>query len=130
MVGWLGQFITFIQHIISQGNAETLTAVFLVAMLTEFCIPFPMVLDTFLFMLGFQITSLWPMAIVVVLVAMVGRLIGASGVFWLSRSLGRAFINWIWRFTAVDFCTDFLIIKVSDLNRKGGISRSTRIKIG
>ncbi len=95
MVGWLLQFSNHALHIMGFGNPQDLVGVFLVASLGEFGIPFPLVLDSILFYLGFHLGGLWLTAIIVILVLLLGRVLGATGVYWISRSLGHSIIKWL-----------------------------------
>ncbi len=97
MLEWFTQFTPNILHVVGALNVQDLGAIFAVAMLTEFGVPFPLVLDSLLVLLGYQITSSWFTAIIVVGVLMAGREAGSTGVFWLSRSIGKPLLAWIGR---------------------------------
>jgi membrane protein DedA with SNARE-associated domain len=94
---WLAQFTAHAVHIVSVGDAVDLSAGFAVAFLTELGIPFPLVLDTILFLLGYQIQEVWVRAIAVVLGLLLAREAGAAVLFWLAHSLGHPLLEWVGR---------------------------------
>ena len=89
MIEWITAFTAHAMHIVAEGDAQDLAALFLVAALTECDIPFPLVQDSILFMLGYQITDLWLKTITVMLVLLVARETGAGIVYWLSHFIGN-----------------------------------------
>jgi membrane protein DedA with SNARE-associated domain len=95
MIEWLEDFTSHALHIISEGDAQDMAAVFLIASLGEMGVPFPMVLDTLLLLLGYQITSLWLKIIITMLLLIFARETGAALVYWFSHKLGNPFIRWL-----------------------------------
>jgi membrane protein DedA with SNARE-associated domain len=97
MVDWIAQITIHALHVVSAGDIQDLSAVFSIAFLTEFGIPFPFMLDTVLFLLGYQIESAWLKTALVILILMVARQAGSSIVYWLFRSLGSPLLYWLTR---------------------------------
>jgi membrane protein DedA with SNARE-associated domain len=97
MVEWVSQFTAHAQHIISAGNLQDLTAIFLIAYLTEFGIPFPLMVDSVLFLLGYQIELVWLKAIIVILILLVAREAGAAVVYWFFHFVGNPVVKWLKR---------------------------------
>jgi membrane protein DedA with SNARE-associated domain len=95
MAEFLSQFTAHAFHIISAGDVQDLSAVFLVACLTEFGIPFPFMIDTVLFLLGYQISAVWLKAMIVIFILFIAREAGANIVYWIFRSLGHPVIKWL-----------------------------------
>ena len=80
---------------VGQGDIASLGALFLIVSLTEIGVPFPLVLDTILFLLGFQL-SLWLWrALLVILVLLLARELGSTTVYWLSHYAGNPFASWL-----------------------------------
>lgn len=94
MTGWFSELTARAMEVASQGNIGALAALFLMVSLTEVGVPFPLVLDTTLFLLGYQLGQLWWQAIAAVLVLLLGRESGSTIVYWLSHALGNPVINW------------------------------------
>ncbi len=91
----LSAFASSVSNIVNAGDAQAFVALFLVAALTEFGIPFPLVLDSLLFILGYQILDSVPKAALVMAVLLLGRVAGSSGVYWLAYLLGGTIIKWL-----------------------------------
>jgi len=99
---------------IIQGNPVALLTLFFISALTEVGIPFPFILDTVLIFVGYQ-TGLMSAEIgLIMLSLMIGRIVGASVIYWLTRWIGRAFIKWISkRFPFLQKRMDWLTAKLS-----------------
>lgn len=94
---WLSELPSLAMEAINQVNIGTLSALFSIASLMEVGVPFPFALDSVLFYLGYQISTLWGQAALIVFVLLLGRVVGSSVVYWLSRAIGRPPINWLRR---------------------------------
>lgn len=92
---FLSAFAAAVSNIVYAVDLQAFVALFLVAALTEFGVPFPLVLDSLLFLLGYQILDSAPKAVLVMAVLMLGRLAGSSGVYWLAHLLGSPLISWL-----------------------------------
>src|SRR5271157_650927 len=79
----------------SQISPQVLVALFGIAFLTEIGIPFPLILDTTLFLIGYQMTHLGLNPAVVVLVLLLGRECGSGALYWLSHAVGERFFGWL-----------------------------------
>jgi membrane protein DedA with SNARE-associated domain len=97
MFEWIAQFTAHALHIVTVGDLQDLAAIFLVASLTEFGVPFPLVMDTVLFLIGYQIEETWLKAIIVIFVLMIAREAGSTIVYWLFHSLGNPLVKWLAR---------------------------------
>jgi membrane protein DedA with SNARE-associated domain len=95
MFEWLAEFTSHAMHMISHGDTQDLAGLFLVGSFTELGIPFPMMLDTVLFLLGYRITALWIKVIIVMLVLLVARETGSAIVYWLFHTLGSPLFGWL-----------------------------------
>ena len=71
-----------------QSTPQALAALFSIAFLTEFGIPFPLVLDTVLFLVGFQAANLGFQPAAIVLVLLLGRVSGSALLYWVSHAAG------------------------------------------
>ncbi len=97
MIEWLTHVYSFIIQTISVGGPHNLIAILGVAGFSEFGVPFPLVVDTLLFVLGYRIANLWLETILVVLVLMAGRVIGSSLVYLLAHTVGSPILHWLGR---------------------------------
>jgi membrane protein DedA with SNARE-associated domain len=99
---------------ISQGNPAALSALFIISALTEIGIPFPFILDTILIFTGYQTGLISVEVGLIMLSLLAGRLFGASIIYWLTRVVGKVFINWIGkRYTFFQKRMDWLTNKLS-----------------
>ncbi len=98
---------------ISQGNLAALSAVFLMAALTEVGIPFPFVIDGILFFTGYRIGLFSVSLLLVVTTLFLGRLFGSSIIYWVFRFVDRPFSRWLRsRFPSVQERMDTLRYKL------------------
>jgi len=95
MIEWVTHLYSFVMQVVSVQGPHDLVPILSVATLSEFGVPFPLVVDTLLFLLGYQISHLWLETILVVLALMAGRIIGSSLVYLLARSLGSPLVRWL-----------------------------------
>lgn len=79
---------------VGQGSGEALAALFLVTLLTEVGVPFPLLVDTVLFLVGYHLGQLWIQALATVLALFLGRQSGSALVYWSSHLLGRPVVGW------------------------------------
>ncbi len=99
---------------INQGSWGALLGLFLVSGLTEVGIPFPFILDTILIVIGVQGQALPLRVFLIMLALLAGRIVGASVIYWLTRFIGRVFINWVGRrFPALQKRMAWLTAKLS-----------------
>jgi membrane protein DedA with SNARE-associated domain len=95
MISWFNDLLAALLVIVSQGDMRALVVLLLMSALTEMGIPFPFVVDSVLVVAGYQ-NGLWSLPVgKIVLFLILGRLIGAAVIYWLSRYLGVRFINWV-----------------------------------
>jgi membrane protein DedA with SNARE-associated domain len=78
---------------INEGNWQALLGLFLVTGLTEIGIPFPFIVDTILIVTGIHRGILSANVGMIMLSLLVGRLVGASLIYWLTRIIGKIFID-------------------------------------
>lgn len=81
MISWLSGLGARVMDSTTYDNPGVLAALFFVALLTEIGVPFPLVIDTVLFALGYQFAQLWFYVIVVVFLLCLGRECGATAVY-------------------------------------------------
>jgi membrane protein DedA with SNARE-associated domain len=89
------ELLTTAMNSIAEGHLVALAILLLVTALMEVGVPFPFVLDTALLFVGFQTGLLSFQVLLLIITLFLGRLIGSSAIFWLSRLLGGVFINWL-----------------------------------
>ena len=95
MISWFNDLLAALLVIVSQGDMRALLILLLVSALTEMGMPFPFVVDSVLVVAGYQ-DGLWSLPVgKIVLFLILGRLLGAAAIYWLSRFLGVRFINWV-----------------------------------
>ncbi len=83
----------------SQGDTWSLVVLFLVLILGEFGVPFPLLIEIFLFFVGYQMSNGQPVNLIPLLIVLyLGRIVGASLVYWLAYSLGAPFANWVGKY--------------------------------
>ena len=90
MMIWLNELISGAFDALGQGNPLSLLSLFLITILTEAGVPFPFVMDSALFVSGFQTGTLTIQLALTILVVFAGRQIGASIIYWLFRFPGTA----------------------------------------
>jgi membrane protein DedA with SNARE-associated domain len=120
MLDLLNELAQNAMNAITQGNPTALLSLFIISALTEVGIPFPFIVDTILIVTGLQTGIIAVKVGLIMLSLMFGRLIGASVIYWLTRGVGRAFVNWISkRFPFIQRRMDWLTTK---LNRQAPIA--------
>ncbi len=95
MGAWLSGLARIALQAAGHGDPDALIALFAIASLTEAGIPSPLVLDTVLFYLGYEITGDWVAAITVVLVLLLAREVGSAAVYWVFRLAGSRIRGWL-----------------------------------
>ncbi len=94
---WLNELVARAMEAVTEGSPAVMVALFLVAALTEVGVPFPFVLDSVLFFIGYQ-TGKVPAHVLLVLVALfLGRVLGSAVIYWPARFFGGPFLNWCGR---------------------------------
>ncbi len=94
MSAWLSSLAVSAMGAVGHTSGEALAALFLVTLLTEAGIPFPLLVDTVLFLLGYQLGQFWIQALSTVLALFLGRQSGSALVYWSSHLLGRPVVVW------------------------------------
>lgn len=97
MLGFFNDLARNTLNAINEGTWGALLGLFLVSGLTEIGIPFPFILDTILIITGIQKGILSVKVGLIMLSLLGGRVAGASIIYWLTRLIGKVFINWIGR---------------------------------
>jgi membrane protein DedA with SNARE-associated domain len=99
---------------LSEGTWGALLGLFFVSGLTEVGIPFPFIVDSILIITGIQKDILSMKVGMIMLSLLAGRLVGASIIYWLTRLVGKVFINWVGRrFPFLQRRLDWLTAKLS-----------------
>jgi len=105
MLAPLSNLISEALSAVDSGSQAAIVALYVIAALEEIGVPFPFVMDTVLYYHGFSIGSLWKQVIALIFALLLGRLLGASVVYWVSRiGLGKLFrwlaqrhqLTWAW----------------------------------
>ena len=95
MIELLNHLATQALESINRGDLSALSALFFVSALTEVGIPFPFLLDTILIITGYR-TGLVSIEVGLIMVSLLaGRVFGAAVIYWLTRSVGMAFVGWL-----------------------------------
>jgi membrane protein DedA with SNARE-associated domain len=97
MNSWLDELISGALGALDQGNPVALLSLLCVTILTESGVPFPYIIDSVLFISGFHSGKITLQLGINVLVIFVGRQIGATIIYWLTRLLGITLTTWIER---------------------------------
>jgi membrane protein DedA with SNARE-associated domain len=95
MIEWLNELISGAFGALGQGNPLSLLILLLVTVLTEAGVPFPFVMDSALFVSGFETGTLTLQLALTMLAVFTGRQVGASIIYWLFRLPGTAITTWI-----------------------------------
>jgi membrane protein DedA with SNARE-associated domain len=97
MIDWINAALATLAASISVDNPAGLAAIFFIAASCDIGIPFPFVLDTIVFFTVYKLGALsWPVLLVLVML-LGGSMLGTSIVYWVSRLLGRRFVDWVGR---------------------------------
>ncbi len=112
MLEFFNELTKYALEAFNQGNPIALLSLFFISALTEIGVPFPFILDTVLVFAGFQTG---PAQIgLIMLSLLLGRVIGASLIYWLTRIVGRVFVSWVSkRFPFLQRRMDWLTAKLS-----------------
>ncbi len=96
MFAWTEQLASLATQWLEQGNPLVFGALFLIAMVIELGVPVPFVQDTVLLFVGFNpdINRLLVVPSVMVTL-MLGRISGASIVYWVIFWLNVRFVHWL-----------------------------------
>lgn len=114
MFGFLAELVKNATEAITQGNPAALLALFFISALTEIGIPFPFILDGVLIFTGYRNGLLSSEVGLIMLSLLAGREVGASVIYWLTRTIGKVFIKWIsQRYPFLQKRMDWLTAKLS-----------------
>jgi membrane protein DedA with SNARE-associated domain len=95
MMEWFNSLLAFATSAVAQNSFAALMALFLISMLMEVGMPFPFIVDGALLVSSYE-TGLFSFHVLFIILALtLGRLVGASVIFWLSRLAGDRFIPWM-----------------------------------
>jgi membrane protein DedA with SNARE-associated domain len=94
---WISEILSQAMNAISQGNITALVTLFFIVALTEMGVPFPFVLDAALFYTSYQNGIISEQVGLVFLVVFLGRQLGSSALYWLTRLPGNAVLKWLGR---------------------------------
>ncbi len=97
MIGWLNDALAAIVTAISVENPMGLLSICLLAISADVGIPFPFALDAILFYTVYKMGPFSIPVLLVILMLLLGRFIGTSLLYVLSRVLGAKFVNWLCR---------------------------------
>jgi membrane protein DedA with SNARE-associated domain len=83
----------------SVDNPSGLLILFFLAVVTDIGLPVPFVLDSILMLTAYNVLTTheqtWTTVVLIVIMLFVGRQVGSSILYLLSRVLGKVFINWL-----------------------------------
>ncbi|MBN1644257.1 MAG: VTT domain-containing protein [Dehalococcoidales bacterium] len=95
MIEWLGHALELLVATINIENPLGLGAIVLLTIMADIGIPIPFALDTILFVTVAK-TGLFSLPVLLIIsMLMVGRFIGGSGIYLLSRILGVKITSWM-----------------------------------
>jgi membrane protein DedA with SNARE-associated domain len=94
---WFNSLLTTVTTAVAQNSFGALAALFLVAMLTEVGMPFPFVIDGALLVASYENGLISFHVLFVIAALTLGRIVGATAIYWLSRYAGEKFIGWMAR---------------------------------
>ena len=95
MFDWLDQLFAVAMDAVNQGNTVAMITLFFIVTLTEIGIPFPFILDSILFFTSYSAGPISFSEMIVFSMVFLGRQFGSTVLYWLTRFLGNALINWI-----------------------------------
>jgi membrane protein DedA with SNARE-associated domain len=94
---WFPSIVNLALEAVTDATFSVLVALFVVAALTEVGMPFPFVIDTVLFYIGYN-TGTIPLRVLAILLALfLGRVLGSGIIYALARLVGRPFVRWLTR---------------------------------
>ncbi|MEW6143305.1 MAG: hypothetical protein AB1597_09185 [Chloroflexota bacterium] len=97
LMDWFTGIVNLALEAVTDAAFPVLMALFTVAALTEVGIPFPFVIDTVLFYIGYN-TGTVPLRVLAILLALfLGRVFGSGIIYALARLVGRPFTVWLTR---------------------------------
>jgi membrane protein DedA with SNARE-associated domain len=98
VVEWLNGLAQFITQSLVEGNLLVLGVLSLITTFIEFGIQVPWVQDTVLLMIGYQPPGMILVLAPLVMTALtIGRLLGASTLYWAVRTRRQGFTSWLGR---------------------------------
>jgi membrane-associated protein len=81
--------------LVVQGSPWALGIILLIGAITEVGVPTLFAIDTVVLFASYQVGLFSVELLLVVLALLLGRLLGASLIFWASRTLGQRFLKWL-----------------------------------
>jgi len=88
---WFTSIVNLALEAVTNATLPVLAALFVVSALTEVGVPFPFVIDTVLFYIGYN-TGTVPIGVLMILLALfLGRVFGSGIIYVLARLVGRPF---------------------------------------
>ena len=83
------------------GNPSGLLILFFLAVIADIGIPIPFVLDSVLLLTAFKVwiapDPVWTPVVLIIVMLFIGRQAGSALLYFLTRLLGKSFINWLKR---------------------------------
>jgi membrane protein DedA with SNARE-associated domain len=95
MMEWFNSLLAVATTAVAQHSVEALVALFLIAALMEVGMPFPFIVDGVLLVSSYESGMFSYQVLLIILALVLGREVGATVIFWLSRFVGDKFINWL-----------------------------------
>jgi membrane protein DedA with SNARE-associated domain len=92
---WLNSLLTYLTSGVNFSHPFTLTVLFILGMVSELGFPLFFSLEIFLFFISFDSGPLSVPALLVVLMLLLGRELGANVLYLLTRTLGSRFLDWL-----------------------------------
>jgi membrane protein DedA with SNARE-associated domain len=96
-MGWIRDLLNLATQAAGSSSPAGLLTMFLIAALTEIGMPFPLVIDGVLFLTGYQSGLVSTQVLWIILALILGREVGATVIYILSRIMRDAFSNWLAR---------------------------------
>ena len=90
-------FLSQLEAIFSTGNPSGLLILFILAVVTDIGIPIPFILDTILILTAYHSGPLSMPVLLIVAMLFSGRQLGSGILYFLSRFIGKRFLDWLKR---------------------------------
>ena len=101
MIESIFAFLSNLEATFNPGNPSGLLILFFLAVIADIGIPIPFVLDSVLLLTAFKVwiapDPVWTPVVLIIVMLFIGRQAGSALLYFLTRLLGKSFINWLKR---------------------------------
>jgi len=92
---WIKSFLTYITSAVSFGHPVFLMVIFGLAAVNEMGFPLFFTLEIILFFISYHYGPLSSQSLLILLVLLLGRELGANALYFAARGLGGRFLDWL-----------------------------------